>query len=346
MPHFYAFFCLVFSLLSISASAQKAAPDASEKLLCRRLNYLMALKKQVAKDHWAAYGKRTVENEIRFYTEQGVYLVNPQKQTLAETRTESCHCPGFKLFRVNDSLNTSYQMFTNFADGIAACNDVTVSRRYIPDVKDTETWAMMVVHEQFHQYQTNHKPFQKRAIAMLSGGQYLSHDSIRAIYNANPAFKKAVNQENDLLLVCLQTDRKTAIDSMLTQLLRIRNERLASYKKATGFDLSVKEEFEQIAEAGTRYIEYHLSNDFKKYPVDPRLAAVDTSYHANRGFANYSLEHEGQYLYKMGATYYYALGFNSIRLVEKLGIPFKDRMYAEPDYSFTKVFEAYLKKRF
>ncbi|GAB3342953.1 hypothetical protein GCM10027299_58230 [Larkinella ripae] len=132
---------------------------------------------------------------------------------------------------------------------------------------------------------------------------------------------------------------------MLTRLLRIRKARLATHQKATGFDLTTKEEFEQIAEAGTRYIEYHLSNDFKRYPVDTRLAAVDSSYRANQGFARYSLEKEGRYLYKLTSVYYYALGFNSIRLLEKLGIPFKNRMYAEPDYSFTKEFERYVKIR-
>lgn len=338
------FLTLAGALAARPVAAQQTDRTAQEKILCHRLNYLMALKKRVAQDHWPAYGKRAIENEVRFYTEQGVYLVHPQLQTLSETRTEPCACPGFALFRVSDSLNTSYQMFTNFADGIAACNDVTVSRRYIPEVPDTETWAVMIIHEMFHQYQTSHNAFQQRAVAMIKGGLHLSADSIREIYSLHPGFKKAVNEENDLLLACLQTTRKPAIDSMLTRLLRIRKARLATYRKVTGFDLSVKEEFEQIAEAGTRYIEYHLSNNFKKYPVDAQLAAVDTSYRANRGFGTYSIEKEGQYLYKTSSVYYYALGFNSIRLLEKLGIPFKSRMYAEPDYSFTKEFERYLKK--
>ncbi|GAB3342948.1 hypothetical protein GCM10027299_58220 [Larkinella ripae] len=161
---------LAVAQLNRPVAAQQTNRTAPERILCNRLHYLVALKKRVAQNHWPAYGKRAIENEVRFYTDQGIYLVHPQKQTLSETRTEACACPGFVLFRVSDSLNTSYQMFTNFADGIAACNDVTVSRQYIPDVPDTESWAIMVIHEMFHQYQTSHRAFQQRAVDMTAVG--------------------------------------------------------------------------------------------------------------------------------------------------------------------------------
>jgi hypothetical protein len=212
-------------------------------------------------------------------------------------------------------------------------------------VADTETWAAMALHELFHQYQSNHPPFRERAISMLKNGQYLGRDSLSRIFKQYPAFGQAARQENELLLLCLQTTQPAQIDSLLHILLALREKRLAGFRQQTGMDISAYENFEQIAEGGARFVEYHYSGSLGTLASDKHLAAVDTAYRSHKAYKKYSLEKQGRYLYTISSQYFYALGFNSIRLLDKLGVPFRYLCYADPQYSFTKAFQTYLQSK-
>lgn len=285
---------------------------------------------------------------MRFLTADRLYLVNPLPATLAEIpsgRRQLSSCTGFTFWQISDTSHTNFEMATNFADGIIACSDLALSQQFLPDVPDTETWSVMALHELFHQYQSNHPPFRERAIKMLKNGQYLGRDSLSRIFKQYPAFGQAAREENELLLLCLQTTQPAQLDSLLYALLSLREKRLASFRQQTGMDISAYENFEQIAEGGARFMEYHYSRSLGNFASDKNLAAVDTAYHSHKAYRKYSLEKEGRYLYTLSSQYFYALGFNSIRLLDKLGVPFRDQCYADPQYSFTKAFQTYLQSK-
>ena len=180
---------------------------------------------------------------------------------------------------------------------------------------------------------------------MYERKQYITPDSVGRLYNKYPVFQEQIRQENEILLTCLQTQNIVDIDSMLTDLLKIRAGRLSTFKRENGFDIEPDENFEQIAEGGTRYIEYQFARGLSARAPDERLAAVDSNYRRHELYKQYKLDDQGRYLYKPTAKYFYALGFNSIRLLEKLKIPFRERLYSQKGVSFTALFKDYLQHK-
>lgn len=236
-------------------------------------------------------------------------------------------------------------MNTNFYDGIAACSDWSISNKVIPGINDTESWILMVLHEMFHQFQSRQPAFREHFMDMWYKKQYIPQDSVGHLYKKYLSFQEQVEQENDLLLSCLRTDNRVHIDSMLHALLQIRQDRLAEFKKVSGFDIEPDENFEQIAEAGARYIEYYFATGLVDHPTNESLASIDPNYRRHELYKSYSLQDQGRYLYKLTSKYFYALGFNSIRLLEKLKFPFRERLYSKRGVSFTALFKEYLQTK-
>ncbi|WP_128548285.1 hypothetical protein [Larkinella soli] len=328
---------------SVAISQTIAKPE--ERIICAQLAYLKEVKQRVAKSHWPDFGRQVWEGEIRIMTPQSIFIVNPEKASLDGQPYEECACPVVKVVRLKDTVNTAFVMNTNFYDGIAACSDWSISHKVIPGIDDTESWILMVLHEMFHQFQSRQPAFREQFMDMWHKKQYIPQDSVGRLYKKYPDFQEQVQQENDLLLSCLQTDHSVHIDSMLHALLQIRQNRLATFRKISGFDIEPDENFEQIAEAGARYIEYHFATGLVDQPADESLAAIDANYRRHELYKSYSLQDQGRYLYIPTSKYFYALGFNSIRLLEKLGFPFRERLYSRKGVSFTALFKEYLETK-
>ncbi|MBR0434371.1 MAG: hypothetical protein IJK15_11870, partial [Bacteroidaceae bacterium] len=80
----------------------------------------------------------------------------------------------------------------------------------------------------------------------------------------------------------------------------LRNERRERVKKELGIDIVALEQLYETMEGSARYIEYCLY----------------------RHFGNFNLS-DAKWLYNVGRKYYYATGFNLLRLSDKLEIDYK-----------------------
>lgn len=56
------------------------------------------------------------------------------------------------------------------------------------------------------------------------------------------------------------------------------------------------------------------------------MVKSDTLYQSYSYFKNFSFK-EAQWLYKTGSTYYYAIGFNILRLLDQLKIDYKSKLF-------------------
>jgi hypothetical protein len=86
----------------------------------------------------------------------------------------------------------------------------------------------------------------------------------------------------------------------------LRNERRERVKKELCIDIVALEQLYETMEGSARYIEYCLY----------------------RHFGNFSLS-DAKWLYTVGRKYYYATGFNLLRLSDKLEIDYKYEIFKD-----------------
>jgi hypothetical protein len=85
-----------------------------------------------------------------------------------------------------------------------------------------------------------------------------------------------------------------------------------------------------------RYVEFSLYKDFANKP-DESLLKSDSSFKSFAKFKNYNLQKD-QWLYLTDkTTYFYATGFNMARLLDKLGIEYKSRLFKDGKISLEDI---------
>jgi hypothetical protein len=77
---------------------------------------------------------------------------------------------------------------------------------------------------------------------------------------------------------------------------------------------------------------------FANKQPDPKLSQVDPSYKAYQIFKNYKIEND-PWLYTPGKRYFYATGFNIVRLLDKLHIPYKSNLFKDGESTLEQQLE-------
>ncbi|MFY7825881.1 MAG: hypothetical protein ACOVQ4_02090 [Flectobacillus sp.] len=82
-------------------------------------------------------------------------------------------------------------------------------------------------------------------------------------------------------------------------------------------------------EGTARYVEFSLCNHFTQRKPDESLLKSNSSFKSFAKFKNYNLQ-KNQWLYLSNkTTYFYGTGFNMARLLDKLGIDYKSRLFKD-----------------
>jgi hypothetical protein len=98
-------------------------------------------------------------------------------------------------------------------------------------------------------------------------------------------------------------------------------------------------------EGTARYAEYSLYGHFARKNPDGKLVKSDTAYHSYQYFRNHNIEKD-KWLYLSDRTrYFYATGFNLVRLFEKLHIDYQSRLFNEGGLSLEQILAQHLTKK-
>ena len=92
----------------------------------------------------------------------------------------------------------------------------------------------------------------------------------------------------------------------MREFFELRDKRRARVLAEVGVDIVAFEQLMEVVEGSARYIEYHLYR---------RLGVFRPA--------------EFQWLFSPSNKYYYALGFNALRLLDKLGIDYRGDIFAD-----------------
>ncbi|WP_139237251.1 hypothetical protein [Pontibacter akesuensis] len=334
-------------LLVISALACRKVPESIDQKIFSRIEYVYSLKPTIASDIWPDFNKSRYDVPLIYYTDTSSLVANPTKRFLNSYNPKLVYQNGgIRIYKVSERIdNIPFHMATGFTMGDSSAYDnytpfvhssgYEETRKVVQDISSTEEWVTMVIHEYFHGFQYKHDEYLRSLAQNIFS---VPQDSLRDIYRNNEWFKEKVDRENELLLLALETESRTKIDSLISTFLKLRKQRRKETKQRLGFDIESYEKTYETMEGTARYVEQKLYERFSDKLPDSKLISSDTSYHSYSYFKDYELDkEEWLYLPSKSAVYYYATGFNMARLLDKLKVKYKERLFNEGELSMEEI---------
>lgn len=327
-----------FILISFTCEIQ-----ANNNIIINRLRFVYELKSYIADKIWPNFDSEIFDVPLIYYANNNCFIVNPTDLFIRNYKSELIFKEkSFEIYesQLLDSIPFHMAVGITFGDTTSDynykspfinCSSVEIIQKTIPDVSSLEEWATMVIHEYFHGFQFKHKEFLdyfENNIAFTSSQKKLSQ-----IYKTNERFKSNVDKENNILLSALASQDKNEIFKLIKQFFSLREERRNLTIQNLGFDIKNIEGVYETMEGTARYVEYSLYENFSRKASDDKLNSSviqlnsDTLYHNYSFFSNFKLEN-AEWLYRADKTnYFYATGFNIIRLLDKLKVEYKSTLF-------------------
>ncbi|MBD0255806.1 MAG: hypothetical protein ICV83_08815 [Cytophagales bacterium] len=330
-------------------------PNPEEQVIFDRIAYISGLKRFIDQSVWKGFGDQKFDLPLVYYTDRFCYVANPTNKFIASFKPDLVfEGRELKIYKTKllDSIPFHMETSTTFGDPSSAynhkspfmnCSSFEITQKTIPDVNSTEQWATMVLHEYFHGFQFKHPAH----LAYFGENIAVAADTLHNVYKAHGWFKESVDQENAMLLAALDADAadETKIQHLIDSFFLFREQRRRQTEQQLNFDVKQIEQSYETMEGTARYAEYSLYGHFAGKNPDGNLLKSDTAYHSYQYFRNHTLEKD-KWLYRSEQTrYFYATGFNLVRLFEKLKINYQARLFKEGDLSLEQILAQHRTKK-
>jgi hypothetical protein len=341
-------------ILSITLLCTQVKSQTSEHLIFQRIEYILNLKPTIAKKYWKGFDRKKYDVPLIYYTETESYIANPKKDFISYYKpTLAFKNSNIKIYKTVKRFDDNpFHMETSFGldesldkiiqpTPIMYCSSFEITSKKIPESTSTEYWATMIVHEYFHGFQFKHTPYINTTLKKTST---VTEDSLSKIFKNNTWFQEKIKKENDFLLKAIQSKNKSETEHFVDSFFNSRKDRRSETKSKLNFAIDDVEKIYETMEGTARYIEYNLQVEFATKKPDKKLMHLDTAYHSYQVFQNYKIEND-PWLYTPGKRYFYATGFNIVRLLNKLNINYKSRLFKEGNLSLDEILETNYKKK-
>ena len=334
-------------VLTFIAFSCKDKEYTKEQTIIDRIEFVYNLKKTVDETTWATFNDKAYDLPLVYFTDTSSYIANPTEKFLATFKSELVfQNQTLKIYKTNNRLDTvPFHMETgmtlgdstsdfNYHSPFMMCSSYEETYKTIPQVLSTEKWTTMVMHEYFHGYQYKHKSYMnyyEKEIVQIQP------DSLIRIYKNNTWFKKSIDQENQLLVKAISEPDTLKTNNLIAEFFALRNKRRNTVIENLKFDISKYEKCYETMEGTARYIEYSLYTLYAASRANSNVLKSDTAFKSFESFRNYSILND-QWLYLTEKTsYFYAIGFNMARLLDKLKIDYKTRLFKEGPLSLEAI---------
>jgi hypothetical protein len=326
----------------------------SEQIIFDRIEYIFNLKPTIAKKYWRGFDEKKHDVPLIYYTDTESYIANPEKDFINYYKPtlvfKNRNITIYKSIKRFDDI--PFHMETSFGlddatdkivqpAPIMYCSSFETTLKKIPASTSTEYWVTMIIHEYFHGYQFKYKPYSK---AVLGKTADVSEDSLSEIFKNNIWFEDKIRNENVFLLKAIESKNQSKTENYIDSFFILRKKRRLETKSKLNFEIDDIEKTYETMEGTARYIEYNLQVEYATRKPDKKLMLVDTAYHSYKVFKNYKMEND-PWLYTPGKRYFYATGFNIVRLLDKLKINYKARLFKEGNLSLDEILKTSYKKK-
>ena len=298
---------ILLALVAMSADAQSLNKDVE------RMQYVYALKMVINDSIWSGFADKQYDVPLLYYGDTCCYVVNPTEKFLAMYQSVLIHSDNnIQIYQTEKVDDKPFHMHVTFTDEesnidyrtpFMRCSSLEQTSETIPDVTSVNEWATMVMHEYFHGFQFKNDGYLETYETITNT---VLPDTLIALAACHGWYKESITQENDFLLKAIDANDIEASRAYIQSFFKSRNKRRERVKKKLGIDIVALEQLYETMEGSARYIEYCLY----------------------RHFGNFNFS-DAKWLYTVGRKYYYATGFNLLRLSDKLEIDYKYEIFKD-----------------
>lgn len=326
-------------ILTLLVFSCKDKDNGKEQKIFDRIEFVYNLKKTVDEKTWKTFNNKEYDLPLIYFTDTSSYIANPTNKFLhtfnsdlvfQDRQIKICKTK-IRVDRLPFHMETGMTLGDstddfNYHSPFMMCSSYEETFKKIPSVGSTDVWTTMIMHEYFHGFQYKHKSYMdyyEKEIVQIQP------DSLLKIYKGNTWFKKSIDEENELLLKALNEKVSLNTTKLIRDFFSLRNKRRTEVLDILKLDISKYEKCYETMEGTARYIEYSLYNHFSTGRPDYKLLKSDTSFKSFDKFRSYNIKSD-KWLYQTEkTTYFYAIGFNMARLLDKLKIDYKSRLFKE-----------------
>ncbi len=332
---------LFFVMILIFFSCKKKN-KVNEQKIFDRITFVYNLKQTVEETTWKTFNNKEYDLPLIYFTDTSSYIANPTTKFLNTFKSELVfEDRQIKIYKTKRIDSIQFHMETgltmgeptdkyNYHSPFMNCSSYEEAHKTIPKINATEQWATLIMHEYFHGYQYKHKAYieyYEKEIVQIQP------DSLIALYKNNDWFKKSIDQENQLLLNALNEKDSLKTSSLIKDFFKLRNQRRKIVLEKLNFDISTFEKCYETMEGTARYVEFSLYNTFSTRRPDYKLLKSDSSFKSFEKYHKYDIKKD-EWLYLSEKTsYFYATGFNIVRLLDKLKIEYKSILFRTGEVS-------------
>ncbi|UCD62153.1 MAG: hypothetical protein JSV59_06210 [Flavobacteriaceae bacterium] len=341
------------SLKRVETVASENQFDLPDSLSTRRISFVLDLKKYVAEGNWSAFGTKSNEGTLIYFDEDRSEVFFPDSHVIEKLHDCKKHGDDYCLTERTDSIPYHMEVMISFNEvdssefffknPVEQYSSVEEIGKFIPSVESTEMWATMVLHEMFHHFQYNNENYAKYAESVVGILPFDSRNLI-ALCQEDEQFLTLIQGENKILMKAISEDNKSNSDSLITSYLDQRERRISTYGSEYPH-LEQVENYYIIQEGSARYIEYQSMFTLKSYfnNSDAPIILNDPKFYSYLEFEEINLENDAfNYLVYAGPTdYHYTIGFNTMRLLDKLKIEYKKDLLNNPEKGLHQYLEDY-----
>ncbi|HRO75719.1 MAG TPA: hypothetical protein PLP27_06205 [Crocinitomicaceae bacterium] len=346
------FLLIILTVLLFSCTEKQVTV---EQKIIDRIEFVYNLKHTIDKHYWNTFNDKQFDLPLIYYTDTSSYIVNPTDKFLQTFQADLVfQNRRLKIYKTKNRVDDlPFHMETEMTLGdptddydyhspFMKCSSYEEVFKTIPQVLSTEEWATMVIHEYFHGFQYKHKSYvnyYEKNIAQIQ------EDSLKSIYKNNLWFKEYIDQENQFLLQAIAEKDNVKITQLINKFFELRTQRRKLVSEKLNLNIEPYEKCYETMEGTARYIEFALYNDFSHRRHAYNLQKSDTSFKSFKKFQHYHITQD-TWLYRTDkTTYFYAIGFNMARLLDKLKVEYKSRLFNEGQLSMEDLLNNELKQR-
>lgn len=335
---------IVLIILSFSIAFISKAQTKSSDLAIARIQYIYKVKQALGNNLWSSFGDERYNIPLIYFNGDTTYIANPHLKFIRKYSPRLIYKKGkLKIFQLDFRIDTArMRMLTSMTNG----PDTTLYDYNDPYMKcssreefinttgfqpTTQGWVAIVLHECFHGFQYRHPAYYQYAsqhnLINLSAGTALQN-----LYITYPWYKDYIDTENDLLLKAIAATGKQTRDSLIGEFLKVRAERRSHISSGSDTTFNVMEKNFETMEGTARFAEaYILSSPLK----DKDIMAVDP--HFNKDNVAAPLADIESLAMASTGNYYYATGYNMIRLLKKMNVDYSKLFFKQPSLTLEDV---------
>jgi hypothetical protein len=349
----YASACAFILIVAITIFSCKIVPSESvtsitrvDCIACDRIELFIQCNNKVGESIWPDLAKVKHFPPILYFTDSTTYIAFLQDASLLKMKYDLVDCDTFQLKRLTQRFDDQLFHMQNkmsFGDSsslfyykpMMLCSDVENLLKVVTDFTQTEDWLQLVMHEYFHSFQFSHS----NTIEYLAENIKMSADTLDKIYLEKVWIKQLLATENELLLNAINTPNRDSLNYFIDKFIETREGRRTKYEKENNFDLTRFENFWETIEGTARYAEYYLAGNFGEvnYNKTDNCDSLFNEFQDYKSVQNFEDIPKFKERTKIMQAYYYVHGFNLCRLMDKLKIDYKSKLFDHPEIGLYQI---------